>query len=100
MTTNTQAPSPQALPARLAPGLFLLALWGVWLLDLRLAFTHEECIGCFELRILLVLIGIPVIATTIAVLRSWASGRIPASAYLVGGSFLALLLLALLALTS
>lgn len=100
MSSDLSAPRrPDTAANSVLPWVFLGAVWTVWIFDLVLAFLHEDCVGCLQLRIVLALLLIPVAGLSVAILRGWFAHNIPASVYLVGGALLALLLLALVALT-
>lgn len=87
------------MASRVAPWAFLGIIWVAWSSDLVLAFLHDDCVGCVQLRIILVLLVIPVAWLSVAILRGWFAREIPVSVYLVGGALLALLLLGLLGLS-
>ena len=84
---------------RILPWVFMGTIWVAWITALTTAFLHESCVGCTQLRILLVLFIAPVTLVSVAVLRGWFGGGVAGGVYMVGGALLALLLLALLALT-
>ena len=99
MSSGVPAPAQSdASFTRALPWAFIAAVWLAWSVDVALAFLHEDCVGCLQLRIVLVLFVLPVMGLTVAVLRGWFAGHVPPTVYAVGGAIFALLLVALLAL--